>query len=108
MACVRPRVRRSVEPAQVTPMNAAATFDSAARVILKARGERASGRAIAEIVGESAAPYSSYVRGEHNIGTDKLHNWLQAWSTSGRPELVMVLDTDGWSSLMASWEAQNE
>ncbi len=76
-------------------MNPAAAFHAAAIAILKANGERATGRHIAEIIGEHASAYSAYVRGEYGIGTEKLMGWLDAWRVTGRPGIVILLSGDG-------------
>ena len=78
-------------------MNPAAAFHAAAASVLRDRGERASQRAVAAIVGEHQQLYGAYVRGRSHIGTAKIAAYLRRWADTGRAPITLTWTVDtGW------------
>jgi len=70
-------------------------FDHAAKCGLVLRGERASGRAIAKILGVHRAQYANYTTGQTEPRMSSVMQWLQTWRAAGYPPISFAMDTDG-------------
>jgi len=83
----------------VTPVehrtNAAEAFFVTASDVLVKQGERASMLGIARIIGENRNTLRARVTGKHDVGTEKLRRWLEAWTAAGYPRIEVRMGDTG-------------
>lgn len=73
---------------------AAAAFHEAAAGVLAARGEPATLRRVAEVLGADERFYANVRRGERG-SFDTIVRWLHTWSAeAGMPPLRMTIEAD--------------
>jgi hypothetical protein len=66
-------------------MTPAQAIHAAVCVSLTARGARATGKAVAALVGERQPEWSEYSRALTDPGTAKLTGWLESLDAAGHP-----------------------
>lgn len=86
-------------------MTPAAAFDTAARAILRARGERASGTAIARILGVAQQQYNRTIKAE-SATTSQVQSWLTAWHASPYPRIRLLWGPEGCEGVVGADEGE--